>query len=320
MSEQERWFHIDTDMGVDDGLALAVAANLDNFSLAAVSTVFGNVPVELATRNAILFSALLKPRLVFEVFKGAALASDGFSIDAMNVHAHDGLGGATRAFDSGLLDATAASCPDLDALVGTTAYSGGPEITLVGLGPAANIPRLVELYQPENIKRIVLMGGVFFDNGNVTATAEFNTFCDPGALRQTMALGIPMMLVPLDVCQKVQLSRATVQSYLRPNSSLLTRLMVKSHMSYMDFYTRDEGLDGCFPHDSVAMMVAAHPEWFYSVPASVTVDLHDKLRGRSRFTVAPHSHVEVVTGGKLKFVREFLNDLGDALARWPAAQ
>jgi inosine-uridine nucleoside N-ribohydrolase len=193
-------------------------------------------------------------------------------------------------------------------------------VTLIGLGPAANIPRLVEIYQPKNIKSIVLMGGAFFDNGNITEAAEFNTFCDPVALRHTMALGIPTTLVPLDVCQKVQLSRATVQSYLQPTSSLLTQLIVQSHMSYMDFYTRDEGFDGCFPHDSVAMMAAAHPEWFYSVPAAVTVDLHDELRGRTRLAVAPHSNIQVVTGGKLKFVREFLNHLGNALARWPAAR
>src|SRR5438105_7818064 len=88
-------YHIDTDMGVDDGLALVLADKLFSGSFA-LSTVFGNVPLSVATRNAMLFRELLCPTKPLTVFAGADRASDGFSRDARQIHGEDGLGGATR--------------------------------------------------------------------------------------------------------------------------------------------------------------------------------------------------------------------------------
>ena len=42
----------DTDPGIDDALALALLACHPRFELLAVTTVFGNAPIETTTRNA----------------------------------------------------------------------------------------------------------------------------------------------------------------------------------------------------------------------------------------------------------------------------
>ena len=44
---------IDTDPGIDDAMAIAYAAAHPGLHLLALTTVFGNVPVERATRNAL---------------------------------------------------------------------------------------------------------------------------------------------------------------------------------------------------------------------------------------------------------------------------
>src|SRR5919201_96809 len=49
---------IDTDPGVDDAFALALACASDEVDLLAVTTVFGNVPLETTTRNALRVLAL----------------------------------------------------------------------------------------------------------------------------------------------------------------------------------------------------------------------------------------------------------------------
>jgi inosine-uridine nucleoside N-ribohydrolase len=302
-------YHIDTDMGVDDSLAIVVAAQVLGANLAAVSTVFGNIPVRLATRNAFILRELLNPPRKFDIFEGAECASDGFFRDARHIHGEDGLGGATAALGHDVLrrigdEAHSAEVGRVDQI-----HKSNQKVIIVGLGPATNITRLVESYGTQNIERIVLMTGAFFDNGNITPYAEFNAHCDPFALRSLLELGVPMTLVPLDVCRKVQLLRSTVRSYLDQRPSKLTSLIVAAHMKYMDFYNDWEGIDGCFPHDTVALLAAVRPEWFYSVRARIQVECATERRGKTSLTLDESPSVSVVFGGALKNVRELLRTL-----------
>src|SRR5262245_60804296 len=194
-------YHLDTDMGVDDGLALVLADKLFSGSLI-VSTVWGNVPVRVATRNALLFRELLCRTATLPVFTGADRALDGFLRDQRRTHGEDGLGDATRSLDLSLLEKI--SSQKLVRL-GDVPPPQGTSVILIGIGPATNIPRVVAWYGHSAVSRIVLMSGAFFDFGNVIPVAEFNAHCNPIALRQTLDLGIPTTLVPLDVCRKVQL-------------------------------------------------------------------------------------------------------------------
>lgn len=300
-------YHIDTDMGVDDALALVVATKLPGFSLLAVSTVFGNVPVDTATRNALIFRHLLRLPTQFEVLQGADRATDGFFRDASHVHGRDGLGGAAAALDGDIgrvIDRQPAR--QLDRLDG--AGAGGQPVTIIGLGPATNIPSLVDGYGRRNVAHIVLMTGVFFDRGNITPMAEFNAHCDPAALQATVALGVPITLVPLDVCRKVQLSPQTVQSYIGLGDATLMQLVVDAHNQYMSHYREWEGIEGCFPHDTIAVLVAYRPDRFFSIRANVTVDASE-MRGRTSLELDDRSHIHIVTGGDLRWVRNFLHQL-----------
>jgi len=295
-------YHIDTDMGVDDGLALTLANALLR-DVHSISTVFGNVSVDIATRNALIFRNLLGRASSWNVEKGASHASDGFFIGAGHVHGQDGLGGATHTLGPAVLETVARET--VSDLASTERLSESP-VTIIGLGPATNIPNLVARYGPSAIEQIVLMSGAFFDRGNMTPHAEFNAYCDPSALQATLDLGIPVTIVPLDVCRKVELSRATVAAYARSDSSELTKLIVASHMHYMDFYRTAEGIDGCFPHDAIAVLVALAPERFFHISGNVTVACGSDFRGRTDVDLGD-SHVKIVTGGELAWVREMLS-------------
>ena len=286
-------------MGVDDGLALLLASNLIGKSVT-LSTIFGNVSVEIATRNAALFRALLGRRDDWPLFTGASHAQDGFRVNATQVHGQDGLGGATAELDKGLLE-EAAHC--LAPLLSSAAPPDVKSVVLVGLGPATNIPRLVSWFGRHAVARIVLMSGALFDVGNITPFAEFNAHCDPQALRETIDLGIPTTMVPLDVCRKVLLSRATMNEYGRAAGTARSRLIATSHTRYMDFYENVDGIDGCYPHDAVTLLAALSPQRFFTVTGDVSVDVSMTHRGRTSVALCP-SHVEVVTGGSLKWVRE----------------
>lgn len=304
------YYHIDTDMGVDDGLALALADSLLQ-DIGAISTVFGNVPVEMATRNALIFRRLLQRTKAWNISKGAARASDGFLTDALSVHGDDGLGGATNALEPSLLDSIT---NEVVADLGSTKSEASGAVTIIGLGPATNIPELVRYYGRSAVESIVLMSGVFFDVGNITPHAEFNAYCDPRALQATLDLGIPVTIVPLDVCRKVQLARSTVSAYARSDDSEVTKLIVASHMHYMDVYGKAEAIDGCFPHDAITVLVALAPERFFHVRGQVTVEHAPELRGRTR-VVLEDVHVKIVTGGELQWARKILSRLPHAQRR-----
>ena len=298
-------YHIDTDMGVDDGLALFLADRLLG-NIHAVSTVFGNVSVETATRNALIFRHLLGRTDTWPILRGAACATDGFTCDAKDVHGTDGLGGATGRLDPVLLAHIAAS--QTHVLKDASAPSGS-KVTLIGLGPATNIPDLLAAYGRQAIERIVLMSGVYFDVGNITPFAEFNAYCDPFALRAIFGLGVPLTIVPLDITRKVMLPRDVMAAFGGRDTSPLATLIAGSHAQYMDFYRDREAIAGCFPHDAITILAALAPDVFYSTTLEIEVDCSDAKRGRTTPILAGRKGVDVLTGGRLKWVREAISDL-----------
>ena len=92
------------------------------------------------------------------------------------------------------------------------------EITIAAIGPCGNLaaavrqaPDIVPL-----IKRVVYMGGAFYQPGNVTPTAEFNWWFDPEAAK--IALRTPFneqIIVGLDVSEKVVFTKAHYDRLLK---------------------------------------------------------------------------------------------------------
>ena len=92
----------------------------------------------------------------------------------------------------------------VDFIVETLMREPSGTVTLCALGPLTNIA-LALIREPEiapRIKEIVLMGGGFFEGGNVTPTAEFNIYVDPHAADVVFKSGIPIVMMPLDVTHK----------------------------------------------------------------------------------------------------------------------
>jgi len=300
--------HIDTDGGTDDALALLVAARLPGVEIIAVSTIFGNVPVETATRNVLLMRAL--EHQTWPVAVGAAAAADGFQGGATRMHGQDGLGGCV----SNLPVAAVEALPEIDALPTLSANHWLPEdgpVVLLGLGPATNIPLIVERYGAARIARIVLMSGAIFDVGNVTPAAEFNAWCDPAGLAEVLGLGLPVTLVPLDLTRKIQLSRHVANAWAEASVSqdMSVGLVVAAHQHYMDMYMQFEGIDGCVPHDLLAVLVACWPERFYTVAGDIRVEMEGPSRGLTALKADTQSSTCVATGGRLKWVRDGLRTL-----------
>src|SRR2546426_5393453 len=83
---------LDTDPGIDDALALFLALASPEIQLEAITTVSGNVHVDLTTRNALALLELIG-RTDIPVARGSDRPLVRKAVEAANVHGDNGLGG-----------------------------------------------------------------------------------------------------------------------------------------------------------------------------------------------------------------------------------
>src|SRR5215471_874535 len=206
---------IDTDPGIDDALALMLAMRSPELRVELITTVAGNVSVQMATANVRRMLAVLGPPVWPVVAQGAARPLRRPLHTARTFHGGDGLGGVTalRHADGSPYYPTPeqpiARRQAVQHLLQLVQHYG-PDLTVIALGPLTNVARAVQL-SPATMRQLgslVIMGGAIGVPGNASPVAEFNIFVDPHAADVVFRAGLPITLVPLDVTTQVRLTRA----------------------------------------------------------------------------------------------------------------
>ena len=92
----------------------------------------------------------------------------------------------------------------VDFIIDTLRAAAPKTITLCPLGPLTNIATALQRAPDiaERIAQIVLMGGAYFEVGNITPAAEFNIYVDPEAAQLVFESGVDLVVAPLDVTHK----------------------------------------------------------------------------------------------------------------------
>lgn len=215
---------IDTDPGIDDALALALAFNAPELDVRIVTTVAGNADIDTVTHNAALLLALFNAPASTRLVRGAGKPRRGPLRDAKNFHGIDGLGGWTTLLKSPAprhpIDGTRAA----QAIV-KAAREYGRDLTIIALGPLTNIARAIDLDidAMKGVGRLIAMGGAVRTAGNVTALSEFNFYADPAAAQHVINAEVPLTLVPLDVTHQVRLPPTWLRRELDGRSDLQAR-------------------------------------------------------------------------------------------------
>ena len=199
---------IDTDPGQDDAIAILMALASSELEVLGITTVAGNVPLPLTTRNALAVCELAG-RPDVPVFAGCSRPLLRPLHTAEEVHGPTGLDGAD------LPHPAIAAQPDhaVDWLVDTLLAAPDESVTLCPIGPLTNLAMAI-VKEPRvlrGIREIVLMGGGFFAGGNSTPVAEFNMFVDPHAAHVVFSSGARLTMVPLDCTHKALMPRAWIE-------------------------------------------------------------------------------------------------------------
>ena len=225
---------IDTDPGPDDAVALMTAALSPELDLLGVTTVNGNVAVDLCTENALrVFDAIGIP---IPVFEGCSLPLYASTVPGRR----PGMpyrGGNANKVHGDTLDLPASQSKKqsqhaVDWLIDILLASDG-DIILVPIGPLTNIamamrkePRIIE-----KVQELVIMGGGH-EVGNCTPSAEFNIWADPEGARIVINCGRPIRLVTLDATHRAMVSLRDTGSAI---SVTLPSLLSSSRLSSIRF-------------------------------------------------------------------------------------
>jgi inosine-uridine nucleoside N-ribohydrolase len=247
---------VDTDPGVDDAFAIALACSSPEVDLLGVTTVYGNVGLASTTSNALRVLALYGREDV-----PVAAGADRPLVyphphRARHVHGEDGLSDRSRSLPE---RARGVAGTDAVSLMASLLEEAAEPVTIVPIGPLTNIALLLAAHPAARgkIERLVIMGGGL-SQGNVTPTAEFNIWSDPEAARRVLVEeDVPTVLVPLDLTHRCAVDGAWLDELAE--SGERGELLVGLTATYREFYSRTLGTDGMVVHDAVAMAEAISP-------------------------------------------------------------
>lgn len=257
---------IDTDPGIDDALAIAIALFSEELDVQLITTVAGNVSLENVTFNILRLLHFFGKDV--PVAKGAQLPLLAEFVDASNVHGKTGMEGYEFPEPKNEL-----LLSDHAVNVMRRVILESPEpVTLVPIAPLTNIALLLALY-PEvktNIREIVMMGGSA-SRGNKGVMSEFNVATDPEAAQMVFQSGLPIVMAGLDVGLK---------ALVYPEDSEEIRQMGRvGDMAYQLFkrYRGGSFKTGLKMYDSCAIAYLLNPELFEVVETYVGVELHGSM-------------------------------------------
>lgn len=265
---------IDTDPGQDDAAAILLAlASPEDINVLGITAVAGNVPLPLTQKNARIVCELAGKTDV-PVFAGCDKPMVRKLVTAEHVHGSTGLDGPTLPDPQMPLQEQ----HGVDFIIETLRECASGTVTLCPLGPLTNIGTALKRAPDiaERIQEIVLMGGGYFEVGNITPAAEFNIYVDPEAADIVFKSGIKITVMPLDVTHKVLVTPERVAAMRAVNTPVCDAMA-----DMIDFFERFDtdkyGSDGAPLHDPCVTAYLIKPELFSGRFINVEIETQSDL-------------------------------------------
>ena len=263
---------IDTDPGQDDAVAILLALASPEIELLGICAVAGNVPLALTQANARKVCELAG-RTEVPVFAGCDAPMARPLVTAEHVHGKTGLDGHDLPDPEMPLQQAHA----VDWLIETLRREPSGSVTICPLGPLTNIGTALRR-APDiagRIGRIVLMGGAYFEVGNITPAAEFNIYVDPEAAEIVFRSGVPLTVVPLDCTHKALTTRARNDAF---RAAGRVGRVVAGWTGFFERFDKEKyGSEGAPLHDPLTVAWCLRPDLFAGREVNVEVETTSEL-------------------------------------------
>jgi purine nucleosidase len=274
IKEEMRYVVIDTDPGVDDAIALLLASDLErlgHIKVVGYTSVFGNVGVDITTRNLSYIVEHFTATQGVCIYRGAHQALLELPRVAVEFHGSNGLGDVQLPLVS-MQNVHPSMNAAMALLELSKAYSN---LELIILGPCTNVALACRLDHQfaSRVAKVTIMGGTVRAQGNTTLTGEFNFACDPEAAEIVLGAFKDITLVPWELTLDLALAMEWYNVWVsadNPRAKFIEAIMRVPHEKYAP----------TFPNfvvcDPLAVAVHARPEL---IVTSEMVAAHVELQG-----------------------------------------
>jgi purine nucleosidase len=260
---------LDVDTGIDDMIALLIAATAPELNLRGATCVAGNVEIHHVARNTGKILQLAG-RGEVPVSIGAAHPLSRRLRTAEDTHGRTGTGFAELRGEDPALAATDFTAVPAPRYLAAHVDRHPGTMTVVALGPLTNLATasLAGVDLASGLRELIWMGGALDERGNTTETGEWNACVDPEAVETCLAAGAIDRIFPLDATQDVVF---TLDDFDALPETYLASIVRDAVRFYVDYHREADGIDGCYLHDPVTLIGALlRPDL---VTASVTTPL-----------------------------------------------
>jgi purine nucleosidase len=245
---------LDVDTGIDDMVALLIAATAPELNLRGVTCVAGNVELQHVARNT--------GKILRLVGRGDVPVSIGASRPlarrlrtAYDTHGPTGTGYVELRGEDRALGTTDYTAIPASRYLAAHAQRHPGEVSVVALGPLTNLGAAISegLNLRDGMREVVWMGGTLEERGNTTETGEWNACVDPEAAEMCLAQGALTKIFPLDATQDVLFTMDDLRGLPDTHLAGIVRDAVRF---YVAFHRQADGVNGCYLHDPVALIAS----------------------------------------------------------------
>ncbi len=243
---------LDVDTGIDDMIALLIAATSPELNLRGVTCVAGNVEIHHVARNT---GKLLRlaGRGDVPVSVGAARPLQRRLRTAADTHGPTGTGYVELTGEDRALGTTEYTAIPASRYIGAHVARHPGAMTVVALGPLTNLAAATQagVDLARATREVIWMGGTLEERGNTTETGEWNACVDPEAVETCLRAGAIHAIFPLDATQDVVFSMDDLA--VLPDTHL-AGIVRDALRFYVGFHQQADGIDGAYLHDPVALI------------------------------------------------------------------
>ncbi|CAA0837864.1 Uridine nucleosidase 1 [Striga hermonthica] len=249
---------IDTDPGIDDSMAILMAFQSPELEILGLTTTFGNVTTEAATRNALILCELAGRPDVPVAEGNPEPLKRGPPRIADFVHGSNGLGNISISPPKSKKSEKSASEFLVDKV---SEYPS--EVSILALGPLTNLALAIKRDSSfaSKVKRIVILGGAFFALGNVNPAAEANIYGDPEAADIVFTSGANIDVIGINITTQVKMTDLHLDE-LRKSKGRYAKFVCDICKFYRDWHVKSDGVYGIFLHDPVSFVALVRPDLF----------------------------------------------------------
>jgi purine nucleosidase len=245
---------LDVDTGIDDMVALLIAATAPELNLRGVTCVAVNVEIHHVARNTGKILRMVG-RGEVPVSIGAGRPLHRRLRTAPDTHGPTGTGYVELTGEDPELGATDYTAVPAPRYLAAHIQRHPGELTVVALGPLTNLASaaLNGVDLGGGLRELVWMGGALEERGNTTETGEWNACVDPEAAEAVLAAGAISRIFPLDATQDVIF---TLEDLDDLPGTPLTAIVRDAVRFYVAFHRQAEEIDGCYLHDPVTLIAS----------------------------------------------------------------